>query len=198
MLSKARRGPWDPCFNGYEQNKALLTKLGWRLVHDQTSLWARVLRSKYKVGDLRDQSWICLKQNNSSMWKSVGTCLREVVLHDLKWVLGNGRDIRFWTDRWLSDQSLEDRGITPLLVGYEEIHVADLWRDRVGWQLDHISPYIPYNLRLELAAVVVDNITGVKDRMAWRGSAGKNRTWRISSTRYGRWWLRRGLELSSG
>lgn len=81
-----------------DMNKALLTKLGWRLVHDQISLWAQVLRSKYKVGDLRDQSWICLKRNNSSMWKSVGIGLREVVLHGLKWVLGNGRDIRFWTD----------------------------------------------------------------------------------------------------
>lgn len=38
-----------------KMNKALLAKIGWRIIHENKSLWARVLRSKYKVGTVHDQ-----------------------------------------------------------------------------------------------------------------------------------------------
>lgn len=56
-----------------EMNKALLGKIGWRLLHDRESIWARVLRAKYKVGDVHDASWLVAKSNWSSTWGSVGT-----------------------------------------------------------------------------------------------------------------------------
>ena len=82
-------------------NKALLSKVGWRLLQDKDSLWAKVLRSKYKVGDPHDKSWTVVKSNWSSTWRSVGAGLREVILPGLGWVIGDGSNIRFWTDKWL-------------------------------------------------------------------------------------------------
>ena len=38
-----------------DMNKALLTKVGWRLLHDTKSLWAKFLRSKYGVGTYMTQ-----------------------------------------------------------------------------------------------------------------------------------------------
>lgn len=35
-----------------EMNKELVVTLSWRLLNDNTSLWARVLRSKYRVKDI--------------------------------------------------------------------------------------------------------------------------------------------------
>lgn len=49
-------------------NKALLAKVGWHLIQDNNSLWARVLRSKYKVGVLQDGSWTNHHGNRSSTW----------------------------------------------------------------------------------------------------------------------------------
>lgn len=46
-----------------DMNKALLAKIGWRLIHDTSSLWSRVVRSKYKVGDIQDLSWMVVKSN---------------------------------------------------------------------------------------------------------------------------------------
>lgn len=37
-------------------NKALIAKLGWRLLHYTKSLWARVVRCKYKVVDVQDMT----------------------------------------------------------------------------------------------------------------------------------------------
>ncbi|KAG7536801.1 hypothetical protein ISN44_As13g007270 [Arabidopsis suecica] len=65
-------------------NKALLAKVGWRLLSDKSSLWAKVLRSKYKVG--------------------------EVVSYGIGWVLEDGMTIKFWTDRWLLGETLLERG----------------------------------------------------------------------------------------
>lgn len=76
-------------------NKALIAKVGWRLLHDQVSLWAKVERKKYKVGDVHDLTWMKSKTNWSSTWRSVGRGLREVVVEGLSWVIGNGRSIRF-------------------------------------------------------------------------------------------------------
>lgn len=40
-----------------EMNISLLAKLGWRLLQNKESLWAKVLRKKYKVGDPHDKAW---------------------------------------------------------------------------------------------------------------------------------------------
>lgn len=92
-------------------NKALLGKVGWRLLHDKDSLWARVLRAKYNVCDVHDKSWLVVKGSWSSTWRSVGMGLREVVIPGLSWVLGDGKEIRFWEDKWLSSQPLAERVI---------------------------------------------------------------------------------------
>ncbi|XP_010473926.1 PREDICTED: uncharacterized protein LOC104753360 [Camelina sativa] len=142
-----------------DMNKALIAKVGWRLLHDKQSLWARVLRSKYKVG--------VVKSNWSSTWRSTGTGLREVVCKGQNWVLGDGQRVKFWTDRWLSHSplvELETRDV-PAEVVHEK--ACDLWKVGVGWDLDKILPYVSSDTRLELAAFVLVNDTDNEDQISW-------------------------------
>lgn len=44
-----------------DMNKALLAMIGWRLLHDRDSFWAKVLRKKYQVGEVHDLSWLVMK-----------------------------------------------------------------------------------------------------------------------------------------
>ncbi|CAA7057753.1 unnamed protein product [Microthlaspi erraticum] len=103
-------------------NKALIAKVGWRLMHDDTSLWARVMRSK---------------------------------------------QVNILTDKWLGDSSLIEVVIAdvPKFVGMK---VCDLWIDGVRWDLRKIAPFVSEDTKLELAAVVVDKVTWVRDRLSWR------------------------------
>lgn len=64
----------------------------------------------------------------------------------------------------------------PLPVGYEERRVCDLWRRGTSWEFSQILPYVPENLKLQLTAVVLDEVIGAKDRLSWAGNADGNFT----------------------
>ncbi|KAL1192979.1 putative ribonuclease H protein [Cardamine amara subsp. amara] len=112
-----------------DMNKALLAKVGWRLLHDKDSLWAHVLQSKYKVGYTQNISWTVPKSNWSSTWRSVGLGVREVILIDQSWVLGNGREIRLWKDKWLLNRLLMEILVRELPVDRVDERVRELWSD---------------------------------------------------------------------
>ncbi|KAG7564477.1 Ribonuclease H-like superfamily [Arabidopsis suecica] len=150
-----------------EMNKALLAKLGWRLLHEKTSLWVRVVSCKYKVGDLQDVAWTKAKSNWSSTWRSVGIGLREVIYKGYGWAIGDGKSVNFWSDRWLLETPIMDTIIEPLPAENAIVKARDLWRNGSGWDWEKIMPYISENRRLELAAVVLDTVTGAKDRLSW-------------------------------
>ncbi|CAA7025736.1 unnamed protein product [Microthlaspi erraticum] len=150
-----------------EMNTALLAKLGWRLLHNEISLWAKVLRSKYKVKEVKDAAWFSTKGNWSSTWRSVLRGMRDVVIPGMNWMIGNGRTTRFWKDKWLSGQSSVELATTEILEALTESRVSDLWQSGSGWLLTQIEPYVSVDTRLRLAAVVVDEVTGGRDRMSW-------------------------------
>ena len=166
-----------------DMNKALIAKVGWRLLYDTESLWARVLRSKYKVSNIHDLSWTGVRSNGSSTWRSLALGIREVVAKGHSWVIGNGREIKFWTDRWLSNQPLMIAAIGGLPEGYEEVIARDMWVVGGGWDLPRIAPFVAEETRQELAAVVVDTVTETKDRLAW------------SQTKNGQFTVKSGYEL---
>ena len=149
-----------------EMNKSLIAKVGWRLLHDKESLWARVLRSKYSVGDIHDLAWMIVGKKVLSTWRSIAMGIREVVAKGHTWVIGNGRGIKFWTDRWLSGQSLMAIAIADLPDEYENITARELWVEGGGWDLTRISPFVTGDIRLELAVVVIDTVSEVQDRLA--------------------------------
>ncbi|KAG7547784.1 Ribonuclease H domain [Arabidopsis suecica] len=184
-----------------DMNKALVSKVGWRLLKDATGLWARVLRSKYKVGDIHDHKWFMAKGNCSATWRSVSSGLREVVAPGVNWVIGDGRTIRFWTDKWLHNKPLQDSLVADLPVEHTELRARDLWIHGTGWNLSQITPYVTGITRLKLAAVVLDDVTGARDRLSWGSADGEftvksahslltsdeaqNREWTVFSKEYG-------------
>lgn len=99
----------------------------------------------------------------------MGVGLREVVQPGVNWVIGDGGQIRFWTDKWLSGTPLLDEASEDKPEGFEVMLARDLWRYGSGWDFDRIAPHVSENRRLELAAVVLDNVTGAKDRISWGG-----------------------------
>lgn len=147
-------------------NKSLIAKVGWRLLQDQSALWARVLRCKYKVGEVSDGRWLIKKNTWSPTWMSIVVGFIEVILHSLSWVPGDGTEICFWEDKWLHGGLLWDESNGEMPAGFETMLAKDLWSAGRGWDFSKISPYVTLKRILELSAVVLDLVTGARDRLA--------------------------------
>jgi len=93
--------------------------------------------------------------------------IREVVVLGASWMLGDGHQVWFWKDNWLLNEPLH--GLSSVLIPEVilEATARDLWQQGVGWSLQRIEPYISTQNRLWLASVVIDEVTGARDRMSW-------------------------------
>ncbi|KAL8143721.1 hypothetical protein V2J09_016753, partial [Rumex salicifolius] len=74
--------------NMAQLNNVVLGKLSWRFFNQSNSLWASVICKK----DVRGLD--SNRANHSHMWKSFMQGMQNIVIKGLKWVLGNGLNIR--------------------------------------------------------------------------------------------------------
>lgn len=118
-----------------EMNMALLGKLGWRLMNTQYALWVRILRKKFRVGELSDPSWMIVKGGWSPTWRSLVLGIREAVVLGTVWILGDGRRVRFWKDNWLLNEPLYESSMVHIPVEILEVKARDLWQNGVGWMM---------------------------------------------------------------
>ncbi|KAJ0453680.1 hypothetical protein HanIR_Chr15g0731921 [Helianthus annuus] len=91
-------------------NKALLAKWVWRYVTEEEGLWRKVIRACHGIN--RRGMVLPVKVNSTGVWKNIARMesifkINGNRIHDfIKGVLGNGKKIRFWVDRWLGDVPL--------------------------------------------------------------------------------------------
>ena len=152
-------------------NWALLAKVGWRLMSNTDSLWASVLRCKYRVGTVQDSSWVVPKSTWSSTWRSIGVGLREVVANGVGWVPGDGRTIRFWSDRWLLREPLVGQALLPVAARDVGKRLEEYWTLGDGWDMTTLSQYLPQHILQRLHAIVIKGIPCMGDRVSWQGTA---------------------------
>jgi hypothetical protein len=91
-------------------NISLLAKWKWRLLHNEDALWVKVLCIKYGASVVSNK-WIELvspSRFDSLWWKDVRSVGGEVDVNS-NWfsssvsrVVSNGRNTRFWRDKWTS------------------------------------------------------------------------------------------------
>lgn len=103
-------------------NLALLAKLSWQVAKDSEKLWVRVLRDKYVTnGDFLST---VAKGNASWVWRSIckGNSVVEI---GMKWSVGNGNSLRFWSDWWVGNKPLASREGMEVPVDGVNTHISD-------------------------------------------------------------------------
>jgi len=112
-------------------NDALLAKQAWRLLQNKNSLLYRVFKSKHfphcSFMEASDS------QASSYAWRSILQG-REVLKEGMRWRVGDGSSIQFWSDPWLPSNFMPFIS-SPIAPGWEEAIVASLLDySNQGWQ----------------------------------------------------------------
>lgn len=108
-------------------NKSLLTKIGWRLAEGNMR-WGNIMKAKY----LSNTSFRWNLYNNdlpsgSKIWQNI-IRNRGLLREGLRWIMGNGFNIRFWEDRWTEGKPLalsKFSGLKELLKEDIGVRVGD-------------------------------------------------------------------------
>jgi len=93
-------------------NDALLAKWKWRLGTEDKGLRKLILESKY--GSWRNLSDPNISRSSSRWWiniHKVSGSTRQGIWFDnnLEWVLGEGKTVKFWEDKWIGEETPKDR-----------------------------------------------------------------------------------------
>ncbi|GKB55061.1 hypothetical protein Tco_0905814 [Tanacetum coccineum] len=79
-------------------NTALLAKQGWRLLMNPGAFWVKVLKGIY----FPNCGFLIAKMGSHPSW--IWSSLlhgRDLLLQGVRWQVGDGRNISFWTQKWI-------------------------------------------------------------------------------------------------
>jgi len=84
-------------------NLALLGSWIFRYQLNNNAIWKNIVDFKYKTKD--PNVFCCPNVGTSPFWKGVMWAMQAAHM-GIKWVIGDGRKIRFWEDLWIGNTSL--------------------------------------------------------------------------------------------
>ena len=155
------------------KNISLVAKWHWRFPLETTSLWHRVIRSKYGVQQNGWDANIGIGATHASPWKFISQ-----VYHSFSSLLslrvGDGTRIRFWEDLWIGESSFLE--LFPRLYRVSSLHNAPISEfftsqdNQLSWNFHFIR-----NLNYRLASEVVlllnilapFRVLSIPDRRIW-------------------------------
>ncbi|XP_073137676.1 uncharacterized protein [Henckelia pumila] len=147
----------------HEHNLALLSKLGWKLLTDPTSLASWVLKARYyPVGDFLN---VKIGANPSYIWRSIMQS-QHIVRQGVRWRIGTGYNVKIWGDPWLPDSD-NPFVITDCLSDISHVKVSALINPSNGcWDADLIKAlFVERDQHLILSISLSHHPT--KDKWIW-------------------------------
>ncbi|RVW29823.1 FGGY carbohydrate kinase domain-containing protein [Vitis vinifera] len=164
-------------------NKALLGKWIWRFTVEKDVLWKKVIGVKHGLEGCGWKSKDARGPFGVGVWKEI---LKEMswCWNNMKFKVGRGTKIRFWTDHWCGNVALSQAfpQIFALAVCNNEL-VNDVWDSRLGqggWNLRLVRDSNDWELVLieDLLFLLREvRVTPEEDSVLWKG--GDSASFRI-------------------
>ena len=143
----------------YGMNLALLAKQAWRVLTQLDALWVGVLKSIY----FPNEHFLVAKKRRGASWTWNSLLQgRDVIMKGGKWMVGDGRVIRVWKDKWLGDKILSDQqGENQNMLVCELINDANK-----KWDVQKVRTTFPPCLAMQVMQIPISYM-GVSDRFLW-------------------------------
>ncbi|KAI5334704.1 hypothetical protein L3X38_024837 [Prunus dulcis] len=144
-------------------NKAALAKLGWICLTDSSNWWAQIMLKKY----LKNEGFLVTakKTSHSSTWKAILEA-RFVLHKGIRWIVGNGQSIPFWTANWVFPFPLLDL-IHVFLRNNLNLNakVSDFIQNQ-AWNYDKLSQVIDDDV-IEKILTIPLPFYPLQDKLIW-------------------------------
>jgi hypothetical protein len=142
---------------------ALLAKQGCRIMQNEESLVAQVLKKKY----FSKESFLSsrLGNNPSYVWRSIWGAKR-LVQSGMIWGVGDGNSIKIWDDKWI-DSTYSGMIQSPVRVLGEDAKVRALIDDSTKWwNYELIKEVFPEDEARRICSMALSPL-GQKDKIVW-------------------------------
>lgn len=111
---------------------AILSKLRWRLIKDEGSVQANILKRKC----FNNKSGLQVLSR-----KSGASDIQNGIVHGLDLLrmgccqnVRNGKDVCFWKDVWLDNEALKNKALMEISNKDMEENTEEFWDKETGWQ----------------------------------------------------------------
>lgn len=149
-----------------DMNMAFMVKLGWRLLREKESLWARVIINKYMGGN-SDIENIKKKNGASNAWKGI-VAGADILKRGWRRFPRNGRNTLFWTEPWLMEDPLKKYAKEDLDRLSLDSKVVDYWEKDRGWNWRKMEKVLPDHALRKLAGFTLVEDENCEDSICWR------------------------------
>ena len=143
-------------------NRALLAKIGWRLITNPQCLLAKVLLGKYCHKSPFAKTKATSAISRGWRWILLG---RDLLLKHLGKTIGNGETTSVWNDSWIHPET-NLKPIGPVLLKDNDLMVSDLLtRETKEWNLGLIENLFP-ELKEHFLSLR-PSVLGAHDSVVW-------------------------------
>ncbi|XP_019431608.1 PREDICTED: uncharacterized protein LOC109338759 [Lupinus angustifolius] len=141
-------------------NKSALLKLAWDMLSSQQE-WASFYRERFCCNRI-----VPPRYHKSFIWPGIKDNWSMVVMNS-RWLVGDGRNINFWTDNWLGETLVDALHIPTHLYTSLKAKVADF--------ISGFNWVIPLSLLLRFPEIISKTkdipIANSRDRFIWQNSS---------------------------
>ena len=147
-------------------NLALFAKQGWRISHSLDSLTHKAFKARYYAEGLFMDAQVGKKP--LCAWRSI-MAAKEMIMVQSKWIIGNGRKVNIWCDRWLP-LSKSFKVLSPQRHNTRMVKVAQLIDSETGrWKAKLIKEtFLPHEADSILSIPLSPRLP--KDSRVWAWS----------------------------
>ena len=161
------------------RNLALLTKHNQRLLSEDASPWAQVLKAKYLSNNPNSNPWS--SKGAYSLTQAACMEAKPLLNSGLRKVITSGTSTSFWFDIWSPTGTLRSHLYGPLNMEEEHQLVSHMIDSNGNWNF-HLSFDLPLPILNILQAVPVNFGSSDEDSLAWAFSNDGNFTLRSAYT----------------
>ncbi|XP_023917793.1 uncharacterized protein LOC112029335 [Quercus suber] len=147
-------------------NLSLLAKQGWRLQQNPNSITYKLLKAKYFKGSNFMEAK--LGRRPSYMWRSL-LAAREVLERGSRWLIGDGKKVKIWEDRWLPTpftfKVVSSRSQVQMLDRVEQL----IDREKGAWNVELVkNNFVAHEAEVIFSIPI--SITLPEDSQIWAGT----------------------------